>query len=211
MKTLALAALFVSIVLADPTLFYSKSFPGSVPAYAEVTLTPAGDGSYREDPADEQPQKFRLLPSEATAIFDLAGKLDHFSQPLESGLKVAKTGDKTFRWIDGAKKSEQKFNYTTNPEAQALLIWFERITDTERSYFDLERTAKFDRLGVNQSLLLIQSLIEKKRLVAGEQFLPLLDRVGKNVSYINMARDRANEIAAVIRRSQATPAEPASK
>jgi len=211
MKTIALAALFVSIAAAEPTLFYSKSFPGSVPAYAEITLASTGDALYREDLADDQPQKFHLLPSEAAAMFELAVKLDHFSQPLESGLKVAKTGDKTFRWIDGAKKSEQKFNYTTNPDAQALLVWFERITDTERSYFDLERTAKFDRLGVNQSLLMIQALIEKKRLVAGEQFLPLLDRVGKNASYINMARDRANEIAAVIRKAQAAPSEPASK
>lgn len=211
MRTLALATLFVSGALAEPTLFYSKSFPGSTPAYAEITLTPSGDGLYREDLADEQPQKFHMLPSEAAAMFDLAAKLDHFSKPLESGLKVAKTGEKKFRWIDAAKKTEQTFNYSTIPDAQALLGWFERITETERSYFELERTARFDRLGVNQSLLLIQSLIEKKRLVAGEQFLPLLDRVGKNASYINMARDRANEIAAVIRKSQALPAEPASK
>jgi hypothetical protein len=183
----------------EPTLFYSKTFPGSTPAYAEITLTQTGAGVYREDPADDQPVKFQLSQADTKSMFELAEKLEHFQQPLESGLKVAKTGDKLFRWIDGATKSEQKFNYTLNSDAQTLTTWFERITDTERSFLELERTARFDRLGVNQSLLAIQTLVEKKRLVAGEQFLPLLDRVSKNAGYINMARERADSIAASVR------------
>jgi hypothetical protein len=199
MKLFALAVLSAAVATAEPSLFYSKTFPGSTPAYSEVTLTHAGAGLYREDPADEQPVKFQLNPVDTKAMFDLADKLEHFQQPLESGLKVAKTGDKIFRWSEGASKNEQKFNYTLNPEAQALSIWFERITDSERSFLELERTARFDRLGVNQSLLAIQALVEKKRLVAGEQFLPLLDRVSKNAGYINMARERADTIATSIR------------
>ena len=199
MKLLALALLAVVCAHAEPVLFYSKAFPGSTPAYSEVTLTAAGVGVYKEDPADDQPVKFQLSVADGKAMFELADKLEHFAHPLESGLKVAKTGDKVFRWIDGTKKGEQKFNYTTVVDGQALLTWFERIVDTERSFIDLERTARFDRLGVNQSLLTIQGLIEKKRLVGAEQFLPLLERVSKNAGYINMARDRAIEIAAVIR------------
>jgi hypothetical protein len=41
--------------------------------------------------------------------------------------------------------------------------------------------------------------MERNRVVGGEQFLPLLDRVIKNDSYLNMARERAASIAAVIR------------
>jgi hypothetical protein len=199
--------LVAAAAAAEPVLFYSKSFPGSAPAYSEVTVTKSGAGQYREDPADAQPVEFQLSPAEAAAMFDLAEKLNHFSQPLESGLKVANTGAKVFRWIDGGKKAEQKFNYTTVPDGQALLTWFERITETERGFLDLERTVRFDRLGVNQSLLTIQALMEKKRLVASEQFLTLLDRVGKNASFINMARERANEMAAAIRKAKAEPAQ----
>ena len=53
------------------------------------------------------------------AIFDLADKLDHFKRPLESGLKVAKTGDKTFRWENGAEAGEAKFNYSLDENAKA--------------------------------------------------------------------------------------------
>jgi hypothetical protein len=206
MKLLVLAALGAVLAAAEPSLFYSKTFPGSTPAYSEVALARSGAGLYREDPADDQPVKFQLSPTDVKAMFDLADKLEHFQQPLESGLKVAKTGDKVFRWSDGAAKSEQKFNYTLIAEAQALTTWFERITDTERSLLELERTARFDRLGVNQSLLAIQALVEKKRLVAGEQFLPMLDRVSKNAGYINMARERADSIAASIRAAAKTEA-----
>ena len=72
-----------------------------------------------------------------------------------------------------------------------LQDWFERITETQRLHFDLERTAKFDRLGVNKTLLQIESAFDRKRLVGVDRFLPLLDRVAKNDSYLHMARERA--------------------
>ena len=38
-----------SLLAADgPHLFYSKSFPGSTPAYVEITLSKNGDVAYRE-------------------------------------------------------------------------------------------------------------------------------------------------------------------
>jgi hypothetical protein len=197
-----LAAGLAARSAAEPSLFYSKTFPGSQPAYVEIHLTVNGAGEYREDAQDEQPLKFALAPAEIATMMGLASKLENFQVGLESGLKVAKTGDKIFRWMDGPAVHEQKFNYSTNPDAQALLGWFERIADTERSYIELERTVKYDRLGVNQALLGIQTLIEKKRLVAGEQFLPFLDRVSKNKAFLNMARDRANEISTRIRAAQ---------
>ena len=40
--------------------FYSKSFPGSVPAYVQVTLEKNGEAVYREAPDDELPLKFKL-------------------------------------------------------------------------------------------------------------------------------------------------------
>ena len=52
---------------------------------------------------------------------------------------------------------------------------------------------KFDKLGVNQALLEFRSPT-KEALVAPEQFLPLLDRVSKNESYMHMSRERAAQV-----------------
>jgi len=46
---------------------------------------------------------------------------------------------------------------------------------------------------------LLQSAMDRNRIVAGEQFLPMLDRVAKNETYMHTARERAAEIADAIR------------
>ncbi len=50
--------------------------------------------------------------------------------------------------------------------AQALLDRFERITETEQHFIDLDRTVHFDKLGVNEVLLQMQVSWDRNRLVA---------------------------------------------
>jgi len=182
-----------------PRLFFSKSFPGSAPAYVEIALERNGNAVYKEAADDDQPVKFQVGETDTNAIFGLADKLGHFNHPLESPLKVAFMGMKTLRFDAGPERQEVKFNYSEDPDAQALLDWFERISETEQHVINLERTVKYDKLGVNEALLLVQISYERKRLVAPQQLLPLLDRVVKNDSYMHMARERAAGLAEAIR------------
>ncbi len=183
----------------SPRLFYSKSFPGSVPAYVAVTLDKRGAGAFQEAPEDDNPLKFQLAQAEADQIFGLAEKLERFKRPLESPLKVAFMGTKTFRFENGAEKSEVKFNFSDDPAARELADWFERITESELHRINLERAAKYDKLGVLKALLLLETAFERKRLVGHAQFLPLLDRIAKNETYMHAARVRAAGMADVIR------------
>jgi len=189
-----------------PRLFFSKSFPGSTPAYMQVTVDPGGAVEYKEAPEDELPMKFKLSPAEAETVFGLADKLEHFKNPLESGLKVAFMGKKTFRWESGAEKSSQEFNYTTDVTAQQLLDWFERMSESAELRIDLERAAKYDRLGVDKMLRQLLSAMDRKRLVGLEQYLPILDRVANNESYMHTARAKAAELAEAIRKPLPTAA-----
>ncbi len=75
-------------------------------------------------------------------------------------------GLKTFRFEDGAEKHEVQFNYSQDADAQALLDWFERITETEQHFINLDRTVHYDKLGVNDVLLQLQITWDHKRLVA---------------------------------------------
>jgi hypothetical protein len=99
-------------------IVYTKSFPGSSPAYVWIAVERNGDVSYKED-VDDDPEKFQLEPSGVAVMFDLAAQLDHFKRPLESGLKVARMGEKTFRWEDGDASSQQKFNYSLDEASRA--------------------------------------------------------------------------------------------
>jgi hypothetical protein len=188
----------VALGADGPRVSYTKSFPGSDPAYMAVTIEQNGAATYREA-KDEEPETFQVEAPAVQAIFDLAGKLDHFKRPLESGLKVAKTGDKTFRWENGAESGEAKFNYSTDENARLLQDWFERISESERAMANLRRAIRFDKLGVNDAVLRVDTAWSQKRLVGREQFLPLLDRIAKNESFINLARERAARLADALR------------
>jgi hypothetical protein len=191
---------------AQPRLFYSKSFPGSAPAYCEIILERDGSGVYKEKPDDDQPVKFRMKQEEADTLFTLAEMLERFRKPLESGLPVARMGEKTLRWENGAERFEQKFNYSTDTNVQTLHDWFERITETEQRLFMLESTARFDKLGVDRALLLLEAAWDKKRLVATHQFEPWLNRIIKNDAYLNMARERASRVLEMFRAGPAPAA-----
>jgi hypothetical protein len=189
-----------SLVAQDAQrFFYSKSFPGSVPAYVQVTLEKNGEAVYKEAPDDDLPLTFKLTGAETAEVYRLVEKLDNFKHPIESGLKVAFLGTKTFRLENGAEKREVQFNYSEDPNAGLLWDWCERMAESAEHRIALERAAKYDKLGVVKALNLLGSAIERKRVVGLEQYLPTLDRIVKNESYMHTARARAAEIAELIR------------
>lgn len=202
--------LFASSLFAagEGRLFYSKNFPGSVPAYVQVNLDPGGETEYREALDDDNPLKFKLSETEVKEVYDLVAKLDYFKHPVESGLKVAFMGTKTFRVEQGAEKHEVQFNYSEDPAARALWEWFERMTESAQHRIDLDRAAKYDHLGLVKALNLLWSAMDRKRLVGLDQYLPTLDRIVKNETYMHTARAQAAEIADAIRKGTPPAAAP---
>jgi hypothetical protein len=190
MRTLLLLTLFAFVASAQ-RIVYTKVFPGSNPAYVKITITKAGALTYQEEANEPEPDNVQLDPATTTAIFDLATKLDHFKTKIESGLKVAKMGEKTYRWEEGSVNAEARYNHTSDENARVLQDWFEHITESQRLLADLERTYKYDRLGVNEIVLRLDTAWQQKRVVAPAQFTAILDRIAKNESLLNMARERA--------------------
>lgn len=197
MKRFLWVAVFASCVAwaAEPKVIFSKNFPGSVPAYELITVQKDGAASYNESTDPDNAETFKLEPAVVTSIFDYAQKLDHFKGTLESGLKVANMGAKTLRWEDGADASEAKFNFSQDESANKIVDLFEAIAESERMFVQLKRVIRFDKLGVNDTLLRIHTLYNQKRLMGTAQFLPLFDRVAKDETFLHMARERAALLA----------------
>jgi hypothetical protein len=195
-----LVPLLCTVAPAAPRLFYSKYFKGSVPEFTQITVEHSGQATYQEAKDDDNPIHAQMTDAETQELFDLAEKLDRFQHPIESGLKVANMGTKTFRFENGTEKHEVQFNYSTDTVAQALLERFEYIAETEQDFIALDRAVHYDKLGVNDALLALDISMEHKRVVAAQQFLPLLDRIVKNESFLHIARERAAAIAEAIRK-----------
>jgi hypothetical protein len=182
----------IRAAVGAPRLTFIKSFPGSIPAYVSIVVDKAGNFEYKESPDDDRPLASTLPPGDTTKLFSLADQLGYFQSSVESGLKVANTGKKTFRYEpESGAATEAVFNYSTLIPAQQLLALFEKISSTEQAWVYLDRTVHFDHLGVNQALSLVESLWLDKELVTPQQFLPLLNRVIKQESIMHMARERA--------------------
>ncbi len=196
---LAAAALAQAAPGNGSRVIFSKSFPGSAPAYFAISIAPDGTTTYNESQDPDNEETVHLGPATVKQAFDLADRLDHFKHPLESGLKIANMGMKTLRWEEGADASESKFNYSLSEDAKALADLFERVGESTRMLLDLRRVVKHDRLGVNDAVLRVMSAWNERRLVAEDDFLPVLDQVAKDEAYIHMARERAARIADAIR------------
>jgi hypothetical protein len=199
MKWSLLLLLAAPVFAGDARLVFSKSFPGSVPAFMQITLDKSGNAEYKEAVDDDLPLKFHMNEADTAQVFDLAARLDYFKHPLESPLKVAFMGTKTFRYENGDQSSETKFNFSEDATARDLQDWVERMSESAGHRINLDRAAKYDKLGVVKALMLLESAMERKRLVAMDQFLPTLDRIANNETYMHTARARAAEIAEAIR------------
>jgi hypothetical protein len=192
-KLFLLTLLAVSFCVAGPAkLTFTKTFAGSIPEYCSVEIDTAGALVYKESTNDAQPVKTQLTEPEVSKLFDLAKSLEFFKSPIESGLKVANTGKKTFRYeAEDGKTQEVVFNYSTLEPAQKLLDRFENIAATERAWLDLDRTVHFDHLGINDSLAQVESLWLNQHLAAPAQFIPLFNRITSHPSIMHLARERA--------------------
>jgi hypothetical protein len=198
----------VPLCAGTPKVIFTRSFPGSTPAYFYVCIDRTGALQYKESPTDDQPLTAQLQQADSAALFSMAEKLDYFKSPLESGLKVANTGKKTFRYEnETGAVTETSFNYSLNETAKALLERFEQIGATERAYLELDRTVRYDKLGVNEALADIESLWLRKQLVAPQQFIPLFNRITTHESYMHLARERAAKLRDEF---QAPPASPSN-
>ncbi len=187
------------------TITFRKIFKSSYPEFVEIKVTESGAGTYdiRQLSDDPSPQPMEVDPSVVQKIFALAGKLHNFDGiDLEMHRRIANLGQKTFQYQLGAETQAVSFNYTQNPNASQLLDIFESLARQQSDLSDLRRTMRYDRLGVNDVLLQLQKDYDRNLLIEPQKFLASLDELAADDHFINIAREKAHDLAARIRSSR---------
>jgi hypothetical protein len=187
---------------ANATITFRKIFKSSFPEFVEIKVGDSGSGTSDIRQLDEEsnPRPMQIDAPVVQAIFDLAAKLHNFDGlDLEMHRRIANLGEKTFVYDRGAESHHVTFNYTLNRDAAELLGIFEGLARQQSDLYDLDRTMRYDPLGVNDVLLQIQKDLDHKLLPEPGQFLPLLDRVAADQHFIEISRDRARKLASLIR------------
>jgi hypothetical protein len=182
---------------------YRRIFKSSTPEFIEIKIKEDSDtGSYEIRQLDEDPgaTSFEISHSLRAKIFELSARLNHFNGlDLDVHRKIANLGEKTFRWESGPEAHEVKFNYTINPEATQLLQICEGLARQQELIDLLQRRMKYDRLGVNDALLEVETDISKGVLPEPQRVLPLLDQISGDSRFVEIARQRARALAEKIR------------
>jgi hypothetical protein len=186
------------------TITYRKIFKTSYPEFVEIKVSDSGSGTYdiRQLTDDSNPQPMELAPQIVQTIFDLASKLHNFDGiQLEMHRRIANLGEKTFRYDRGSESHQVAFNYTLDRSAEQLLQIFETLARQQSDLSDLQRTMRYDRLGVNDVLRQIEKDYDANLIPEPQRFLASLDQLGADSHFIDIARERARALAARFRSS----------
>jgi hypothetical protein len=184
---------------------YRRIFKSSSPEFIEIKINDGSEtGSYEIRQLDEDPgaTPFEVSHTLRTKIFELIGQLNYFKgADLDVHRKIANLGEKTFRWEAGGQSYEVKFNYTINPVATQLLQICEGLARQQELIDLLQRRMKYDRLGVNDALLEVETDVLKGVLPEPQRVLPLLDQIAGDSRFVEIARQRARALAEKVRHS----------
>jgi hypothetical protein len=186
-----------------PKITFRRIFRSSTPEFIEITVPEDGrPATYDIRQLDEEAgaSPFEISAGLRARMFDLAGQLNHFQgQDLDVHRKIANLGEKTFRWEKGAEAHEVKFNYTLNSAATQLLQIFEGLARQQEHVMLLTRRMRYDRLGINDALLQFETDLNHKLLPEPQAALPMLDEIGNDSRFVDIARQRARTLAERIR------------
>ena len=190
----------------DPaTITFTKVFKQSYPEYVEIKISETGAATYDIRQLDEQPapQPFQVSHVLVDKVFQLAAQLHHFEGlDLDVHRRIASLGQKTFRYEKGGEVHETVFNYTLDATATQLLDIFEGLGRQQVDLDNLQRSMRYDRLGVNDALMRIEADYNGKLFPEPERLLPTLDQLAADDKYLDIARQRARSLAGRIRNSR---------
>ena len=199
----SLAAAAVAAPAESAKLTFRRVFKSSSPEFIEIVVPEdARPATYDIRQLDEDPSAspFQISGGLRTHMFELATQLNHFQgQDLDVHRKIANLGEKTFRWQKGEDVHEVKFNYTLNSAAAQLLQIFEGLARQQEHVMLLTRRMRYDRLGINDALLQFETDLNHKLLPEPQCALPMLDEIGNDSRFVDIARQRARTLAERIR------------
>jgi hypothetical protein len=182
---------------------YRRVFKSSTPEFIEIKIRQNSDSaSYeiRQLEEDAGASTFEVSGALRGKIFELVNQLNHFQGvDLDVHRKIANLGEKTFRWENGAEGYETKFNYTLNGNASQLLQICEGLARQQELIELLTRRMKYDRLGVNDALLQLDTDVTKGVLPEPQKVLPLLEQISGDTRFVDIARQRARALAERLR------------
>lgn len=189
----------------EAVITYTKVFKGSVPESVELIIRETGKCTFdiRQLAEDPKATEFEVGQPIREKIFSLAKELNNFRNlDLDTHRKIANLGAKTFRYEKDGVVNEVTYNYTVSTPASQLQQIFEGLSYQQDHLQTLQRTLKYDRLGLYDALGYLDNDLENGVIPEPEHLLPVLEQIANDTHVIEIARSRARAITAKIRNAK---------
>jgi hypothetical protein len=199
-------------VTSSPIVTFTQNFPNGTPPFYSISIESSGRAEYRATPNpnnDGDPYQVKFVASEATRsrVFELAQQLNFFHGNFDyTKGKIAFTGTKTLAFRNGNQEESTTYNWSQNPLIQELTAIFQNTEETINLGRQLEDKYRFDKLGVDAVLKSMEQEAKDNHLAELQAIQPILTRVAKDTSLMNISRRRAELLLLKIPKNAAPPA-----
>ncbi len=186
-----------------PTVTFTCDWPQANPPSYSIAVDSAGRAAYtavddKKESATPYLTKFTVSRPARERIFADAEALDYFQGNFDfTRHKIAFTGTKTLSYTGPAHRSQTSFNWSENKRLMSLAQLFIAIGNTFAGGRKLEYQARFDRLGLNDTLKEMESLAKENYLAEVHAIEPVLRRIADDPAVMDLARQRARRLLAL--------------
>ncbi len=175
-----------------------------MPPYYSVAVESTGRTTYYSTPkssnsGDPYTSRFTLSPDTQKRVFDIARQLNYFQGNFDyKKSKIAFTGTKTLSFKNGKEDHQTTYNWSDNLAIQQLTKLFQDISETVEIGRVITEKYRFDKLGVDAEMKKLEQASKDDRVAELQAIQPLLIRISKDTSMMNITRRRADALLAKI-------------
>lgn len=184
------------------TVSFSLDFPNSNPEHYSISVQSDGHARYEssgkisEDSDDQSTYQaeFSLSDAARTRVFELATQAHYFSGKIDSGKKLAFTGNKKLSYSDGQRDSSAEYNFSPITAVQQLTAFFQSVGATLEFGRRLTYYHRYQKLALDDELKRMEDQARRNDLAELQAVKPVLQDIYDDNSVINVVRARAHRI-----------------
>lgn len=189
---------------ATPSITFERFWDDFSPQSVTITVSANGATKYSSrdpgkngDEADEYQTEFTISPARCDKLFRYAGEADYFQGDFTfKKHAVASTGKKTLTYVDASRHFTTTYDYSEHKAIQEITSIFMGISNTIEHGRKLQFLRRFDKLGLEAELKVMEDAAESHTLVELQLIAPTLENIAEDAAILNIARQRAHRLLA---------------
>lgn len=189
---------------ATPSITFERFWQDFTPQSVTITASANGAVKYSSrdpgkngDEADEYHTEFTISRARCDKLFRDAGEANYFQGDFTfKKHAVASTGKKTLTYADASRHFTTSYDYSENKAIEETTSIFIGISNTIEHGRKLQFLRRFDKLGLESELKVMEDEAETHNLVEMQLIAPTLESIAQDPAILNIARQRAHRLLA---------------